>query len=87
VAACRRILGDMAGAEPSAAGDHGQGRGDLRGTARVVLVRRHPVPVIAAFLLDHPTIDISLTLPDRVLHPVDDNADVPCRSGSCPTAA
>ncbi len=87
VAACRRILGDLAEAERAAAGEYGQARGDLVVTAPVVFGRRHLVPVIAAFLLDYPAIDISLTLSDRVLHLVDDNLDVALRIGSLPDSS
>jgi DNA-binding transcriptional LysR family regulator len=87
VAACRRILGDLAEAERAAAGEYGQARGDLVVTAPVVFGRRHLVPVIAAFLLDYPAIDISLTLSDRVLHLVDDNVDVALRIGALPDSS
>jgi DNA-binding transcriptional LysR family regulator len=56
-------------------------------TAPVVFGRRHLVPVIAAFLLDYPAIDISLTLSDRVLHLVDDQVDVALRIGALPDSS
>lgn len=87
VVACRRILSDLAEAERAAAGEYGQARGDLVVTAPVVFGRRHLVPVIAAFLLDFPAIDISLTLSDRVLHLVDDNVDVALRIGALPDSS
>lgn len=81
VAASRRILGDLAEADRAAAGEYGSARGDLVVTAPVVFGRRHLVPVIAAFLLDYPAIDINLTLSDRLLHLVDDQVDVALRIG------
>ncbi len=84
VAACRRILDDLAEADRAAAGEYGIARGDLVVTAPVVFGRRHLVPVIAAFLLDYPAIDIRLTLADRVLHLMDDHVDVALRIGTLP---
>jgi DNA-binding transcriptional LysR family regulator len=87
VAACRRILGDLAEADRAAAGEYGQARGDLVVTAPVVFGRRHLVPVIAAFLLDHPAIDVTLTLSDRMLHLLDDHVDVALRIGALPDSS
>jgi DNA-binding transcriptional LysR family regulator len=47
----------------------------------------HLLPVVTAFLRDHPAIDINLTLADRVLHLTDDMVDVALRIGRLPDSS
>lgn len=84
VAACRRILEEISEAERAATGEYAAPRGQLVVTAPVVFGRLHVVPVIADFLVYYPEIDIDLVLTDRVVHLLDEHADVAIRIGELP---
>jgi DNA-binding transcriptional LysR family regulator len=84
VAACRRILEEIGEAEREATGEYATPKGELVVTAPVVFGRLHVVPVIAQFLAHYPEIDISLVLTDRVVHLMDEHADVAVRIGELP---
>ncbi len=87
VQASKRILGDLIEAERIAAGEYANLQGDLVITAPVVFGRLHLLPVITAFLRDHPQIDITLNLADRVVHLIDDHIDLALRIGHLPDSA
>ncbi|MEO8242442.1 MAG: LysR family transcriptional regulator [bacterium] len=82
VAACKRILGDVAEAERAASGAFSAVRGDLIVTAPLVFGRLHVLPVVTEFLQTYPQIDIRLTLADRLLHMQDDHIDLAFRIGA-----
>jgi DNA-binding transcriptional LysR family regulator len=84
LAACKRILRDVAEAELAASGAFSTARGELTLTAPVVFGRLHVLPVVTAFLQAYPEIDIKLTLADRLLHLQDDHVDVAVRIGTLP---
>ncbi|MGO4579982.1 LysR family transcriptional regulator [Cupriavidus sp. 2TAF22] len=84
VAACRRILEQIGEAERAATGEHSSPRGELVITAPVTFGRLHVVPVVAEFLAQYPEIDINLALTDRVVHLMDEHADVAVRIGKLP---
>ena len=84
VAACRRILEEIGEAERAATGEYAVPKGELVVTAPVVFGRLHVVPVVAEFLAHYPEIDISLVLTDRVVHLMDEHADVAVRIGELP---
>jgi DNA-binding transcriptional LysR family regulator len=84
VAACRRILEEIGEAERAATGEYAAPKGELVVTAPVVFGRLHVVPVVADFLAHYPEIDISLVLTDRVVHLMDEHADVAVRIGELP---
>jgi DNA-binding transcriptional LysR family regulator len=84
VAACRRILEDIGEAERAATGEYAAPKGELVVTAPVVFGRLHVVPVVADFLAHYPEIDVSLVLTDRVVHLMDEHADVAIRIGELP---
>lgn len=87
VAACRRILGEVAEAEQAASGEFSAPRGELTITAPVVFGRLHILPVVTEFLLAYPDIDIRLTLADRLVHLQDDHIDVAIRIGILPDSS
>ncbi|CDG80817.1 LysR family transcriptional regulator [Janthinobacterium agaricidamnosum] len=87
VAACRRILEEIGEAERAATGEYAAPKGELVVTAPVVFGRLHVVPVIAEFLAQYPEIDISLVLTDRVVHLMDEHADVAVRIGELPDSS
>src|ERR1700733_10589074 len=84
VAACRRILDDIGAAERAAAGEYDSPKGELVVTAPIVFGRLHVVPVIADFLKAYPEIDVDLVLTDRVVHLMEEQADVAIRIGELP---
>ncbi|PMS18353.1 LysR family transcriptional regulator [Trinickia dabaoshanensis] len=84
VAACRRILEEIGEAERAATGEYAAPKGELVVTAPVAFGRLHVVPVVAEFLAQYPEIDINLVLTDRVVHLMDEHADVAVRIGELP---
>ncbi|AFT89858.1 LysR family transcriptional regulator [Paraburkholderia phenoliruptrix] len=84
VAACRRILEEIGEAERAATGEYAAPRGELVVTAPIAFGRLHVTPVIADFLAQYPEIDINLMLTDRVVHLMDEHADVAIRIGQLP---
>lgn len=81
VAACRRILGDVAEAERAVAGEYAEPRGELIVTAPVVFGRLHVLPVVSACLARHPRISVRLSLSDRYLDLIEGHIDVAVRIG------
>jgi DNA-binding transcriptional LysR family regulator len=84
VAACRRILEEVGEAERAATGEYASPKGELVVTAPVVFGRLHVVPVVAEFLARYPEININLVLTDRVVHLMDEHADIAVRIGALP---
>jgi DNA-binding transcriptional LysR family regulator len=84
VAACRRILEEVGEAERAATGEYASPKGELMVTAPVVFGRLHVVPVVAEFLTHYQEIDVNLMLTDRVVHLMDEHADVAIRIGELP---
>jgi DNA-binding transcriptional LysR family regulator len=87
VAACRRIVEDLAEAERAASGEYRAPTGELVITAPLVLGRMHVVPVVAAFLKTYPDIQIRLQLSDRVVNLLEDHIDVAVRIGTLPDSS
>ena len=84
VAACRRILVDIGEAERAATGEYAAPKGELVVTAPVVFGRLHVVPIVAEFLAHYAEIDVNLVLTDRVVHLMEEQADVAVRIGELP---
>ena len=84
VAACKRILSEVAEAEMAASGAFSTARGELTITAPLVFGRLHVLPLVAEFLQAYPDIDIRLALADRLVHLQDDHIDVAFRIGALP---
>ncbi|RYZ59749.1 MAG: LysR family transcriptional regulator, partial [Proteobacteria bacterium] len=85
--AARRILEQVEAAEREAAGEATLPKGQLVITAPIHFGRLHVVPVVAAFLADHPEIDVRLVLTDRNLDLIDDHVDLAVRIGSLPDSS
>lgn len=81
VAACRRILEEVAEAERAVQGEYRAPRGELTVTAPIVFGRVHVGPLAVEFLRMYPDIDLRLRLADHVLHLTDDRIDVAVRIG------
>ena len=84
VAACRRILGEVAEAERAAAGEYTVPQGDLVITAPLAFGRQHVLPVVNAFLLEYPAVDVRLVLGDRIARLIDEHVDLAVRIGPLP---
>jgi DNA-binding transcriptional LysR family regulator len=84
VAACKRILEEVAEAERAASGEYSVPKGELIITAPIVFGRLHVLPVISPFLTAYPDIDIKLVLADRVVHILEDHIDLAVRIGMLP---
>jgi DNA-binding transcriptional LysR family regulator len=82
VAACKRILEQVAEAERAASGEYAAPRGDLVVTAPIVFGRLHVLPPVNEFLGVYPDINVRLTLSDRNAPLVDDHIDVAVRIGA-----
>ena len=81
LAACRRILEDLAEAERSASGEFTAPRGTLTMTAPIVFGRSHVLPSITAFLRAYPEVDVGLELTDRPVNLRDEHLDMAVRIG------
>ena len=87
VAACRRILDDVAEAERAAAGEYSAPRGELVITAPLVFGRLHVLPVVIDFLKAYPEIDVRLMLATASSIWPRTMSTSRCASASCRTAA
>lgn len=84
LAACKRILDEVEEAESHAAGEYSVPRGILTITAPIVFGRLYVVPVVIAFLAEHPEINVYLTLSDHTFDLVDGHVDLAVRTGILP---
>ena len=86
VAACRRIVEDLAEAERTAAGEYRAPQGELIISAPLVIGRNHVVPVLAEFLHTYPDIRARIQLSDRVTHLLEEHIDLAVRLGELPNS-
>lgn len=84
VAACRRILEEVAEAERGASGEFSAPRGTLTLTAPIVFGRLYVLPVVTAFLQCHPEVNIQLQLTDRPMSIGEEHIDMAVRIGPLP---
>ncbi|MDV4143707.1 LysR family transcriptional regulator [Shimia sp. FJ5] len=84
LAACRRILEDVAEAERNASGEFKMPRGMLTMTAPVVFGRLHVLPTVTAFLRMFREVDIRLELTDRPVNLREEHLDLAVRIGPLP---
>ena len=87
IVACRQIIEQLGEAERAAAGEYRAPRGDLVVTAPILFGRLHILPIVSAFLAEHPEIRIRLVLTDKIVHLVDDHVDVALRIGHLPDSS
>ncbi len=87
VAACRRILEDVAEAERIAAGEFATPRGLLTLTAPIVFGRLHVLPVVTAFLKAYPDVDVRLEQTDRPTSLQEEQIDIAIRIGHLPDSS
>ena len=84
---CRRILAEMADADESAAGLHGQTGGHINITAPVLFGANFVMPVVVEFLQRYPLVDASCYFLDRVVNLMDEGVDVGVRIGELPDSS
>lgn len=84
LAACKRILEDVAEAERAASGEFSEPRGELVITAPIVFGRLHVLPVISEFLAAYPEVDVRLMQGDRIVHLLEEHVDLAVRIGELP---
>lgn len=78
---CRRILADLAEAEAAASGAYATPSGSLTVTAPVLFGRIYVLPLLTAYLSDHPAVDGRALFLDRVVNIVEEGIDVAVRIG------
>lgn len=87
LAACKRILSDVAEAERMAAGEYVAPTGELSVTTPLGLGRAILIPIMADFLKAYPDITAKLIPTDRVLNLVQEQVDVGVRVGALPDSS
>jgi DNA-binding transcriptional LysR family regulator len=87
IAACRRILEDVADAERAATGEYSVPKGALAITAPIEFGRLHVLPIVIEFLKAYPEIDVRLALADRLVNLLEDRVDLAVRIGALPDSS
>jgi DNA-binding transcriptional LysR family regulator len=77
----RRILGSLAEAEASAAGDHDAPRGQLRITAPVLFGQSFIAPILRDYLDAHGAVTANAVFLDRIVDLIDEGYDIAVRIG------
>lgn len=80
----RRLLAELAEAEAAVAGVHSEPRGTLRLTAPVQFGQLHVVPILLAFLDQHPALRAEALLLDRPVDLIEEGLDLAVRLGELP---
>jgi DNA-binding transcriptional LysR family regulator len=78
---CRRILEDLNSTEQALVGSANELSGEIAITAPVGLGRLHVLPIVTEFLKSNPAIHVRLTLLDRIVDLMTEEADVAVRVG------
>lgn len=81
VAACRRILEDVAEAERIASGEYKAPMGELAVSTSLVFGRTHVLPIVCEFLREFPEIRVRLQQVDRSVNLVEEQVDIAVRLG------
>ncbi|SNT06407.1 LysR family transcriptional regulator [Pseudomonas segetis] len=81
---CKRILLELDEAEELAAGSSNRARGDLAVTASVMFGELYLIPLVNAYLEQHPQVTINALLVDRLVNMVEEGIDVAIRIGQLP---
>ncbi|MEO8278697.1 MAG: LysR family transcriptional regulator [Ideonella sp.] len=81
---CQRLLADLADAEASVSAGGVKASGYLRATAPAGFGRRHVAPLVPRFLAQHPEVNVSLNLSDRVIDIIGEAYDCAVRVGDLP---
>lgn len=84
---CSRILTDLAEAEASAAGRYTSPSGQLVVTAPTLFGHYYVMPILMAYLDDHPAVRAHALFVDRVTNIVEEGIDVAIRIGNLPDSS
>jgi DNA-binding transcriptional LysR family regulator len=84
---CQRVLADLSNAEASVSAGGVKASGYLRITAPAGFGRRHVAPMVPRFLAQHPDVQVSLNLSDRVVDIVNEGFDCAVRVGDLPDSS
>ena len=84
---CQRLLSDIAASEARISQGNLKASGHLRLTAPAGFGRRHVAPLVPRFLKQHPELEISLNLSDRVVDIVNEGVDCAVRVGDLPDSS
>jgi DNA-binding transcriptional LysR family regulator len=87
LAACRKVLEDIAEAEREVTGEYSAPRGELTLTSPIVFGRLHVLPVVTEFLHAHPEINIRLSLADGIANLFEESIDLALRIGELPDSS
>ncbi|WP_395701735.1 LysR substrate-binding domain-containing protein [Aquabacterium sp.] len=83
----RRILAELAEADESVSGLHGQPRGKLTITAPALFGSLHVTPIVAEYLGRYPEVSADCWFLDRVVNMMDEGVDVAVRIGELPDSS
>ena len=83
---CRRILADIAEAEASAAGSHGNPTGTLIVTGPIMFGQMHVLPILMEYLDMFPSVTGRSLFVDRGVNIVEEGIDVAVRIGHLPAS-
>lgn len=84
---CRRILAELADADESVRGAHGDPRGHLIVTAPVLFGALNVTPILTEYLQAHPAVTASGWFLDRVVNLMEEGADVAVRIAELPDSS
>ncbi len=84
---CQRLLNDLAGAEAVVMQGGLQASGHMRISAPAGFGRRHVAPVVARFMAEHPGVQVTLELSDRLVDLVNEGVDCAVRIGEMPDSS
>ena len=86
-ATCRELLDGLDDAERRLAGEQAEPAGELALTAPVVFGRLHVLPVVTAFLREHPRVTVRMLLVDRIIDLVEEGLEIGVRIGNLPDSS
>jgi len=84
---CQRLLADLANAEASVSEGGVKASGYLRITAPAGFGRRHVAPLVPGFVAQHPDVNVSLNLSDRLVDIINEGFDCAVRVGDLPDSS
>ena len=84
---CKRVLADVEAAEAALSARRMAPRGRLRITAPVLFGRLHVAPVVTAFIVKHPAVNVEMLMLDRVVDLVEEGIDAGVRIGTLPDSS
>ena len=84
---CKRVLAEVDAADAALRSRRAQPRGRLRLTAPITFGRMRVAPVVTAFLVKYPDVEIELLLLDRVVDLVEEGVDAAIRIAQLPESS